>query len=188
MVRLWDTSGDRRFLDLATGGKTVGSVRCVSFSPDGRLLLAADDAAMPDSWPGCVAWDVDAIEPRWTAADRDGHISSAVFARSQPMFACARKNVVRCYTTPTFEPTGTPIEIKDKTVEPEMIALSPDGRLIAAKLTGRIELFDVASGQSRHRYDVQDSAWTLAFTPDGKNLLSGHTDKTVRVWVVPENL
>ena len=50
--------------------------------------------------------------------------------------------------TEMFEPTGTPIELQDKTVEPEMIALSPDGRLVAAKLTGRIELFDAASGRS----------------------------------------
>jgi serine/threonine protein kinase/WD40 repeat protein len=188
MVRLWDTGGDRRFRDLATNGKTVGSVRCVSFSPDGALLLAADDAANPDSWPGCVAWDVGTGEPRWTAADRDGNISSATFARSQPVFACARKNVVRCYTTPTFEPTGTPIEFKDKTVEPEMIALSPDGRLVAVKLDSRVELFDTASGRFRHKYNAPSSAWTLAFTPDGKNVIAGHMDKLLRVWVVPENL
>jgi WD40 repeat protein len=92
---------------------------------------------------------------------------------------------VQCYTAPKFEPFGKTIELGE-TVEPEMIALSPSGRVVAIKLAGRVELRDTEQGKLRHTFNMPASAWTLTFTPDGKNLIGGHTDKFVRVWVVPD--
>ena len=181
MARLWETTGPRKFRELMTPGKSVGSVRSVSFSSDGTLLAASDDNASP----GTVVWELPSGKPQWHIDDKTGNICSSDFARSQPVFANTRKNTVQCYTVPKFELLGKKIEF-DATVEPEMIALSPSGKLLAIKLDSRVELYDVVKGQLRHRFDAPASAWSLAFTPDGKNLIAGHIDKLVRVWVVPD--
>jgi WD40 repeat protein len=184
MVRLWTVTGERRSSDLTARNKPVGSVRCVSFSSDGKLVLATDDA-MNGARSGCVVWDATTGDELWSASEPDALLTSADFARSRPMFACTHGNTIRCYAVPKFESIGTPITLDD---EPQMLALAPDGRLVAVKLNGRVELFDTDNGQSRHRFAAPASSWSLTFTPNGKNLIVGHTDKTVRVWVIPGHL
>jgi WD40 repeat protein len=183
MVRLWDTTGQRKFRDLTTPGRRTGSVRGVSFSADGSLLVASDDNATPDTAPGCMVWDVASGEYRWDFSDEKAGIASAEFARAYPRLACARLKTVRCFALPKFEPFGKPIEVQ---AEPEMIALSPNGKLVAIKLDSRVEVRDTETGQLRQQFNAPASAWTLTFTPDGKNLIGGHIDKLVRVWVISE--
>jgi WD40 repeat protein len=183
MVRLWETTGQRKFRDLTTPGRRTGSVRGVSFSADGELLVASDDNATPGVSPGCMVWDVTSGEYRWDFSDEKAGIASAEFARAYPRLACARLKTVRCFAIPKFEPFGKPIEVQ---AEPEMIALSPNGKLVAIKLDGRVEVRDTETGQLRQKFHAPASAWTLTFTPDGKNLIGGDIDKFVRVWVISE--
>ena len=69
-------------------------------------------------------------------------------------------------------------------------AISPDGTLVAIAMTvGKqpmIGLFDATVGRERAILRGLDSQVTsLAFTPDGRGLVSGLTDTTVLVWDVP---
>src|SRR5206468_2071415 len=108
----------------------------------------ADDAS-DTATAGCVVWDAVRCEQKWDAIDRHAALASAAFARARPMFACALGKTVRCQAVPSFEPTGAPIVLP---AEPEMIALSPDGRLVAVKLDGRVELYDTEHGKTRHKF------------------------------------
>jgi WD40 repeat protein len=62
---------------------------------------------------------------------------------------------------------------------------SPDGRVFAVQGFGGIVLYETASGQprSRLRGHLQDVT-ALAFTPNGKTLVSASQDSTVLVWDV----
>jgi RNA polymerase sigma factor (sigma-70 family) len=77
------------------------------------------------------------------------------------------------------------------------LALSPDGRTLAAAGGGSIAaLWDVTTGRRRNilrrtapadilpedRSAHLETAFTLAFSPDGKTLASGSMDRTVKLW------
>jgi WD40 repeat protein len=74
------------------------------------------------------------------------------------------------------------------------MALSPDGRRLAiggylhgsdTRLASAVRLYDFASGKLETLLKGHDDViWALAFSPDGKWLISGSFDKTAIVWDV----
>lgn len=64
------------------------------------------------------------------------------------------------------------------------VAMSPDGRLVAAgSLDTIVRIWDVNTGQLVERLrGHKDSVYSVAFTPDGKGLVSGSLDKTLKYW------
>jgi hypothetical protein len=69
--------------------------------------------------------------------------------------------------------------------EPSALAVSPDGRFLAAEWTDArtISVRDLATGtEVAKRGGYRSLVQTLAFRPDGKALASGHADGTALVW------
>jgi RNA polymerase sigma factor (sigma-70 family) len=66
-------------------------------------------------------------------------------------------------------------------------AFSRDGRFLAAIAPeGDLFLWDVRRGKELHRFKGFDSLVTsLAFSPDGRRVVSGHFNSTLLVWDVP---
>src|SRR5262249_34998179 len=71
------------------------------------------------------------------------------------------------------------------------LAISPDGRLLAAALTSfgaeervaQIRIWDIATKHERMRLQPKvSSVRSLAFSTDGKTLVSGMDDTTAVVW------
>jgi len=63
------------------------------------------------------------------------------------------------------------------------LAFSPDGAWLAAAQYGRISLYDGRSGELKgRRVGHQDSISSLAFSPDGRALVSTSDDTTAVVW------
>ena len=61
---------------------------------------------------------------------------------------------------------------------------SPDGQYVAASHhDGRLRLWHVCTGQLIRRVKAhKDIAFDVKFTPDGKGLVSGGGDKTLKYW------
>ena len=64
------------------------------------------------------------------------------------------------------------------------VALSPDSRYVAASNDiGMLRMWDFRSGQLLERWKADtQTLWSVVFTPDGKGLLSGGNDSTLRSW------
>jgi WD40 repeat protein len=57
------------------------------------------------------------------------------------------------------------------------VAVSPDGKSVAAGVRyGTVKVWDVASGKERTLKGHVSDVWGVAFTPDGKALVSGDGD------------
>lgn len=67
------------------------------------------------------------------------------------------------------------------------LAFSPDGELLGAALdSGWIELYDMTTGKNIGSIEGQTTSevWTICFSPDGKQIISGALDRAVRIWDV----
>jgi RNA polymerase sigma factor (sigma-70 family) len=53
------------------------------------------------------------------------------------------------------------------------LAVSPDGRVVAASAAGEIQLWDAATGVEIERFKNAGNPWSLAFSPDGTVLAAG---------------
>jgi WD40 repeat protein len=65
------------------------------------------------------------------------------------------------------------------------VAFSPDGKLVATG-TDDILLWDSVTRKIVSRFDNVASVWGLAFSPDGRWLVSSHSDGSIQVWDLNE--
>ncbi|MFF3504997.1 trypsin-like peptidase domain-containing protein [Streptomyces sp. NPDC003247] len=147
----------------------------VAFSPDGRTLATG-------GWNGTVQlWDPVTRRPR---AKLSGHRQAVWAMAFSPdggtLVTGSHDGTVRWWEVETghLVRTGKPGGLV------QAVAFSPDGRFLAdAGSSGTVRLRDGSSGSvvaelKGHTGPVT----TLAFGPDGKQLVSGSHDKTARVW------
>jgi WD40 repeat protein len=109
---------------------------------------------------------------------------AVAFAAGQPLLAVSWLGEVRVFSVPGWDPRGGPIPVVKDGAKKDLTALavSADGRWLAGGRDEEVLLWRVADGApvetlSRHT----DQVTSLAFSPDGRTLLSGAKDGVV--WV-----
>jgi RNA polymerase sigma factor (sigma-70 family) len=183
-VGLWDLTARTEVRRLKANGP---SLRCPVFSRDGKRLAAADGTSV-------ILWDLATGRPCHDLG-HSNTVDAVAFAPDGRTIAsgsaggivtsgsASRDNVVRTWDALTGQIKGRWLGHTDGI---EVVAYSPDGRLVASgSRDGTVRLWDAEAGKEVGCLDAQDGTVTaMAFSPDGKTLASGGKRKIVHLWDV----
>ncbi|MFV1967350.1 MAG: protein kinase [Pirellulaceae bacterium] len=164
----------------------------LAFSPDGRLLASADDDGM------IKVWSLGDIKKRHTEWDTDNWVSAiAVSTYDSTTLAVGSGDwesaeipgEIRLWDVTS----GTSRLLSGDSLPPVLsVDLSPDGRLLATgggwagTESGTVHLWDAGTGQLLHTLRGHTSqVWSVAFSRDGKTLVSGEWRDRIKIWDVP---
>jgi RNA polymerase sigma factor (sigma-70 family) len=198
-VHLWDAATGARLRSFPLDQQRVGDHHGVAFSPDGKRLASGCGQTVRE-------WDLDSnAEPLVIAKAHEQNVVSVAFAADSKTlisggyhFKDATKESgrtsirsvggVRLWDAATGKLLRE-LQADEAAEGSCSIAVSADGKLLAAAYRDRIRIWDLAT--SRLVRDITDyqnrfgpRSQDLAFSPDGKLLAVGRGDNAVRVWKV----
>jgi RNA polymerase sigma factor (sigma-70 family) len=187
-VRLWDVATGkeaRQFKGHRTG------VQAVAFSPDGSVLASAGGMLLlvPDrgSDNSVHLWDVATGRElrKFGGPDEDHGISALAFSRDGKMVASGcRGGPIRLWEAATGRQR---LELKG-TRGDGALAFSPSGAVLVAVTpngSSEVSFYDVGTGRERGRLrGHQSGVYSVAFSADGRRLVSGSEDTTALLWDV----
>jgi WD40 repeat protein len=159
-----------RLLDVATKKQKNGltgqrPVRSVVITPDGRTVITGHVGGKLSWWEAATGKQLHAAEQPpggpLLALTRDGSKLYAVGGHRLLVWEVARRRRLAGPLKPFAE-------------VPVSMALSPGGNLLATgSSSGTIALWDLKTGRASRLEGHRGEVVSLAFTPDGKRLLSG---------------
>lgn len=166
-VKIWRTADCST---LATTAPHGAAVNCLAFAPDGKLLYSGSD----DGTVKVFSSPKGALENTFTL--KIGDIKALAVSPSGML-------AVGGVELQFLDPSGKLLKDNDSYVYGiKAAAFSPDGKLLAAA-TGMEKRMEIWNAEKLEEAgSVKDSDWLncLAFTPDGKQLVTGGT--AVKVW------
>jgi RNA polymerase sigma factor (sigma-70 family) len=200
-VRLWDVATGKELARLGGGHRYVSYLM---FAPDGKTLASGDGLEAT-----VRLWQLQGANRALPTGGKLLRQFKVARGMNSGMALAPNLRTMVSAEDPPASRTGidtqpNPIRIRDLTTGKEVrkleghrgsqlreLAFSPDSRLLASAGHGLddrfIRLWDVAAGKEIRRIEV--SAWSLAFSPDGKTLATvGLTDSAIRLWEVDTGL
>jgi RNA polymerase sigma factor (sigma-70 family) len=197
-VRLWEPATGR---ELRRFEGHQQAVFCAAFSPDGKTLVSGGNGGDPAN---VRVWDVATGQERLALKGHDGSVVYAVaISPDGKMFASGGGgNGARTLTLWDLTTGKVLRDLRGKGNSAHAVAFSPDGKVLAAAygslgwfgrppaarpptLGSVVRLVDVRTGKELRTLKGHDNGVrSIAFAPDGKRLVSGSHDGTVRVWEV----
>jgi WD40 repeat protein/serine/threonine protein kinase len=172
-VKIWDVATGRELFRT----KELSDLQLVAFSPDGRLITAADRTVK--WWDGGSGREVRSIRLQGDPGTPSAMSLSANGRRLAGRIGGG--NTVSVWDLPS----GREVRSLSAPNTGSVTALtaSPDGKQVAtATARGPIRVWDAAGKEAFLLTGHADDVTGLAFSADGRRLASSSADRTVRVW------
>jgi WD40 repeat protein len=192
----WDLQTGRIVHDVLRGGGITAEIKAAAITPDGRFGLTGGGVDAP-----LQLWDLQTgrLALRFEG-EKIGSLNLVPFVFSAAIFPDGRKAITGGSDDILYLwdlKTGKQLrKITGNTSAIGALALSPDGRFVVSGNSARtltknaietrdvvIKLFSVANGKQMHVFkgDLKN-IFALAFSPDGRFVLSGGMGDKVRLW------
>ncbi|HEV3118396.1 MAG TPA: WD40 repeat domain-containing protein [Gemmataceae bacterium] len=169
-VFLWDVATHKK---LATLPPAADPIAGVADSPNGGTLpMAGYDSSV-------TMWDTVARQARWTKQEQRSPVTSVALSADGSTVASGSM-------------MGEGVHVWDASSGKERcklpgtapLALSPDGRIMAARYDRyHVQLWDLSTGTTwRSSPEVTDLTLAMAFSAHGQMLATAGFDRTIRLW------
>jgi len=176
-VRVWTLTGTARepFVRPVRTFDHKAPVWSVAFAPHGKLMVTGSEDGTTRVWDtssnGNEVRGLRGIGPaRGVAVSSDGRLVAA-----------GTERIIGVWSLESGVEVGT----IEPGVATSAVAFAPGGRILAAAQDRHITLYEAETGRVVRTLQGHTAAiLSLAFTPDGKLLVSGGKDGTVMVWGV----
>lgn len=183
-IRTVDLTSGRRLSELANDYPA----HAMAVSPDSRLIAASTGGK------AISLWDAQSAERITTLNGHRDDVMSVVFSPNGKQLISSggweyhvASREIRVWDLKTHTTTLT---IRGSFAPTRCLAISPDGKLIAARTRyNTIKLWNIQDGQERHSIriegeDDESPFLSIAFSPDGRILATGTADSDLMFWSV----
>jgi WD40 repeat protein/serine/threonine protein kinase len=179
-VKVWDTQTGKELVTKTLAEGATG----VAFSPDGKRL-----ASTSASWDNTTRsrkgsiklWDTESWTEVRTIAS-GGSYGDVAFAPDGKRLAGVSSSVVTIWDLETGRPALT-LRASGSYRWVSHLAVSPDGKRVAGGGSNTLFIWDAQTGRQLLTLDGHyGNICQLAFSPDGKRLVSADYDRTVKLW------
>ncbi len=146
-----------------------GAIEAAAIAENGRLGATVSAGSVR-------LWDMATGEESGVLKGQQGLIRSLVFTPdSKALLALGPDGRLASWNLSTGQLTS-------KNVNVEALALAQDGRTLTGVREGKLRLWDLTSGREVAAYPEEETgASCLAILPDGRGLVVGGLDRTIRL-------